>query len=379
MIELYRELMTVISNSTQRIASLDVFRGLTIILMILVNSQGNQYPYPILEHASWNGCTLADVVFPSFLFIVGLTSVISLNRNRANQDDNVYGAIVRRSLLLFALGLFLNIFPTHIYLSSLRFYGILQRIAFCYLVSSMIYLKTSTKTQMLIFLAILWGYWLMMTQVPVPGFGANQLTVEGNWVSYVDQMIFSSAHLLGKVYDPEGLFSTIPSIATTLSGVLTGNLLLASMSNQKKFYLMMMLGIISILLGWSWSYSFPINKNLWTSSFVLWTSGFALIVFALCYLFIDILNYKRWSLPFKIFGMNALFAFTFHVILLKLQFVFYFTLNDGSKGNMKAMLTEYWFGSYSNPNAALFYSILFLFINFLVVSFLYKKKIFIRL
>ncbi|MBL7478898.1 acyltransferase family protein [Legionella bononiensis] len=371
--------MTVKSTSTHRIASLDVFRGLTIILMILVNSQGNQYPYPILEHASWNGCTLADLVFPSFLFIVGLTSVISLNKYRANQDNHVYRAIVRRSLLLFALGLFLNIFPIHIYLSSLRVYGILQRIALCYLVSSMIYLKTSTKTQILIFLAILWGYWFMMTQVPVPGYGVNQLTVEGNWVAYLDQMIFSSAHLLGKVYDPEGFFSTIPSIATTLSGVLTGSLLLASMSNLKKFYLMMMLGIISLLLGWFWSYSFPINKNLWTSSFVLWTSGFALVVFALCFLIIDILKYKRWSLPFKIFGMNALFAFTVHVVLLKLQFVFYFPLNDGSKGNMKAMLTEYWFGSFSNPNAALFYSILFLFINFLMVLFLYKRKIFIRL
>lgn len=371
--------MTVEIAPTRRIASLDVFRGLTIVLMILVNSQGNEYAYPILEHAAWNGCTFADLVFPFFLFIVGLTSVISLNKSKMNQDAHLYRAIFRRSILLFALGVFLNIFPKYIDISSLRVYGILQRIAVCYLVSSIIYLKTSTKVQTLIFLAILWFYWFMMTLVPVPGYGANLFTVDGNWVAYFDQLIFSSAHLYGKVYDPEGFFSTIPSIATTLSGVLTGSLLLTSSTGQKKFYVMMVFGVVFILLGWFWNYSFPINKNLWTSSFVLWTSGFALIVFALCYLIVDILNCQRWALPFKIFGMNAIFAFTFHVLLLKLQFVFYFILKDGSKGNMKAMLTEYCFGQYSPPNAALFYSLLFLLINFIVVSFLYKRKIFFRI
>ncbi|CAM2870439.1 acyltransferase family protein [Legionella worsleiensis] len=364
---------------THRIASLDVFRGLTIVLMILVNSQGNQFAYPILEHAPWNGCTLADLVFPFFLFIVGLTCAVSLNSFRRGGDGSVYWAIFRRSVLLFALGVFLNIFPTHIHLSSLRVYGILQRIAVCYFISAVLYLKTNVKVLALIFLLILLSYWFVMTQIPVPGYGANQLTPEGSWVSFCDQLIFSSAHLLEKVYDPEGFLSTLPSVATTLAGVLTGNLLLGSQTKPQKMYRMMFFGVLFLMLGWLWSYSFPINKNLWTSSFVLWSSGCALIAFSLCFLLVDILHYRRCFLPLTIFGTNALFAFTFHVLLLKLQFVFYFKLNSGAKGNMKTMLTEYWFGYFSPPNAALLYSLFFLLLNFVIVTVLYKKRIFIRL
>lgn len=374
--------MTAISIKTNRILSLDVFRGLTIVLMIIVNSQGNQYPYPILEHASWNGCTLADVVFPFFLFIVGLTSVISLKKCKDQNPEvksKVYSGILKRSIILFVLGLFLNIFPYYINFHTIRVYGILQRIALCYLICSILYLKTSIKIQILVFLGILLGYWFVMTMIPVPGYGANQLTEEGSWVSFFDQMIFSSSHLFAKVYDPEGLFSTLPSIATTLSGVLAGNLLVTSLSNLKKFYILFIMGFIFIVLGWFWNLSFPINKNLWTSSFVLWSSGYALIIFALCYLIIDILNYRKWTLPLKIFGMNAIFAFVFHVILLKIQFAFYFKLKYGKTGNLKAMLTEYFFGQYSYPNSALLYSIAFLLVNFLVVSYLYKRKIFIRI
>lgn len=372
--------MSVTFAPPKRVLSLDVFRGLTIVLMILVNSQGNQYAYPILEHAEWNGCTLADVVFPFFLFIVGLTSVISLKKSRDIQDKSeIYRSIFKRSIILFALGLFLNIFPYFINLHTIRIYGILQRIALCYLICSFIYLNTTFKTQVLIFLGILWGYWFVMTLVPVPGYGANQLTMDASWVSYFDQLLFSRAHLFAKTYDPEGFFSTIPSIATTLSGVLTGSLLLHSMSNHKKCLIIFVIGSIFLLLGWVWDFSFPINKNLWTSSFVLWSSGLALITFAFCFLIVDILNYTKWALPLKIFGMNALFAFTFHVILLKLQFAFYFHLSDGTSGNLKTKITDSLFGMYSNPNAALLYSLIFLFLNFLVVSYLYKRKIFIKI
>lgn len=372
--------MSVILAPTKRILSLDVFRGLTIVLMILVNSQGNQYAYPILEHAEWNGCTLADIVFPFFLFIVGLTSVISLNKNRDLHDKSeIYRGIFKRSIILFIIGVFLNIFPYFINLNTIRIYGILQRIALCYLICSFIYLNTNIKTQLLIFLGILWGYWFAMTLVPVPGYGANQLTLDGSWVSYFDQLIFSRSHLLDKVYDPEGFFSTFPSVATTLSGVLTGSLLLSTMSNNQKCSIMFLIGCIFLLLGWAWDFTFPINKNLWTSTFVLWSSGLALITFAFCFFIIDILNYTKWALPLKIFGMNALFAFIFHVLLLKLQFAFYFHLNDGSSGNLKAKITDILFGMFTNANAALLYSLFFLLLNFLVVSYLYKRKIFIRI
>lgn len=348
--------------------------------MILVNSQGNDSAYPILEHAAWNGCTLADIVFPSFLFIVGVTTVISLRKQVGlSNHGRIYRAIIERSLVLFALGLFLNIFPNHFDFYHLRIYGILQRIAICYLACSFIYLKTTVKTQLLIFVSILFGYWLVLTQVPVPGYGANQLTPEGSWVSYLDQMIFSANHLLFKTYDPEGLFTTIPSIATTLSGVLTGSLLLSSVSKKKKFILMLGLGCLSILFAWLWNSTFPINKNLWTSSFVLWTSGYALIAFALCFLIIDVWNITKWSLPLKVFGMNALFAFVLHVILLKLQFIFYYPLSTGKTGNLKLTITDYLFSGFAEPNAALLYSLAFLFLNFIVVAFLYHRKIFIRI
>lgn len=372
------------SNSIQpnRILSLDVFRGLTIVLMILVNSQGTRLPYSLLEHAAWNGCTLADLVFPSFLFIVGLTSVISLNRQKSayvEWNSDLYRMILKRSLILFALGLFLNAFPFHFDFATIRVYGILQRIGVCYFICSIIYLNTSTKTQFLIFLGLLWWYWFAMTLLPVPGHGVNQLSENGSWVAYFDQLFFSAPHLFGKVYDPEGFFSTIPSVATTLSGVLTGSLLVTTYSNQKKFYFLFAAGFIFLLLGWVWGFSFPINKNLWTSSFVLWTSGCSLIGFSLCFLVIDILGYTKWALPLKIFGMNALFAFVFHVLLLKLQSVFFFPLKDGSADNLRVVIAEYLFGKYSSQNAALFYALVFLLLNFVVVALLYRRKLFIKI
>ena len=364
----------------KRVLSLDVFRGLTIVLMILVNSQGTRHPYWILEHATWNGCTLADLVFPTFLFMVGMSSVISLSKHLgAEVKSNLYGIILKRSIILFALGLFLNVFPNPFNFETIRVYGVLQRIAVCYFICSIIYLNTSIKTQILIFLGILWGYWLIMTAIPVPGFGFNQLSTHGNWVAYFDQMLFAAPHLYGKVYDPEGFLSTIPAVASTLLGGLTGNLLLASLSNQKRCGIMILSGCLFLLLGWLWDFSFPINKNLWTSSFVLWTSGFALVAFAFCFFILDILGYKKWAFPLKIFGMNALFAFVLHVILLKLQANFFMPLKNGTPDNLRVFIADYVFGVYGLRNAALFYAIGFVLLNFIVVAILYRRKIFIKI
>jgi predicted acyltransferase len=369
--------MTPVAN---RLLSLDVFRGLTIVLMILVNSQ-NSSGYPLLLHADWNGFTLADLVFPSFLFIVGLTSVVSLSRQiEKSQKTSLYSDIIKRSIILFLLGLFLNIFPWHIHFSTLRFYGILQRIAVCYLVCSFIYLNTTVKTQIMLFVILLIGYWFVMTQISVPGFGVNQLTPTGSWVSYFDQLLFSSAHLYETTYDPEGFFSTIPSIATTLFGVLIGQLILNNRYNkQKKFYLMAVIGLVSLVSAWLWSSYFPINKNLWTSSFALWASGISLIVFTFCFLLIDILAYQKWSLPFKIFGMNALFAFIVHVLLLKIQVITKIQSQNGTDMNLKQFITDALFPHCSAENAALFYALAFILFNYLIVWFLYKRKIFIRI
>ncbi|CAM2838238.1 Putative heparan-alpha-glucosaminide N-acetyltransferase [Legionella steigerwaltii] len=363
-----------------RILSLDVFRGLTMALMVLVNSLGTRVSYPILTHADWIGCNLADLVFPAFLFIVGITTVISLKRHiNSESKAQLYRSILTRTLLLIVIGIFLSVFPKKIDFATMRFYGILQRIAVCYFICSMLYLHTSVRTQVLIFLSILIGYWFLLTQIPFPGSGADQLSMASNWVAYVDSQLFSPGHLFFKNYDPEGFLSTIPAIATTLSGLLTGHFLLTKISKQKKSVILISVGLIFLFLAWIWSYDFPIIKNIWTSTFVLWSSGFSLIVFGLCFFVIDVLGYTKWSTPFKIFGMNALFIFIFHVILLKIQSMFIFPLPNGTSDVLRVAISEYLFGGFSPENAGLFYAILFLFLNFLVAAFLYRRKIFIKI
>lgn len=368
------------ATESKRILSLDVFRGLTMFLMVLVNSIGTRVTYPILEHAEWNGCTLADLVFPAFLFIVGITTVISLKRHRSEESKGLlYRSILSRTLLLFFFGIFLNIFPVHFDLTTLRIYGILQRIAMCYFVCAILYLNTSVRIQTYIFFGILLGYWYFLTQIPIPASGEGQLSILRNWPGFVDTLIFSSSQLLFKTLDPEGLLSTIPAVATTLLGLLTGHFLLSSISKQKKSIIMIATGLLSLIIAWLWSYSFPINKNLWTSSFVLWSGGFSLICFGLCYFVIDVLGYIKWSLPFKIMGMNALFIFIFHVILLKLQSLYVFPLPGGGQDVMRVAIAEYLFGNFGQQNAGLFYALLFLLFNFLVAAILYHRKIFIKI
>lgn len=348
------------------------------MLMIIVNSQGTRYAYSLLEHAPWNGCSLADLVFPFFLFIVGLSCLIHLNsftlQNAASKGDLIR-SIFNRSLFLFGLGLLLNAFPYHFNLGTLRVYGILQRIACCYFIASFIVLYTAPKTQLLIFLVCLWGYWILMTLIPVPGVGANQLSPGGSWVAYIDQRLFSATHLFGKVYDPEGLLSTIPSLATTLSGALAGAVLLADLVLVRKVSILICAGLTCLVLGWLWGISFPINKNLWTSSFVLWTSGFALIVFAFCFLFIDVLDYKKGLWPLRLLGMNALFAFVLHAFLLKIQALFIFDLTHGGTDNLRVYIADALFGHFSQQNASLFYAISFLFFNFLIIAVLKMKPL----
>jgi predicted acyltransferase len=349
-------------------------------VMVLVNSLGTRVSYPILEHVDWNGCSLADLVFPSFLFIVGITTVISLKRHLHEEGGvhfSLYKTIFIRAILLFLIGLFLNMFPSHFDL-TVRVYGILQRIAACYLICAILYLNTSIRTQAFIFLAIIIGYWYFLTQVPIPGSGGYQLSMYNNWVGYVDTKLFSPVHLLGG-FEPEGLLGTIPSIATTLVGLLTGSFLLSQTPKKKMVWIMLATGILFLIVAWIWSYNFPINKKLWTSTFVLWSSGFSLIVFSVCFFSIDILGFTKWSVPFKILGMNALLIFIIHVILLKLQSMFFVTMPNGAEDYLRIAIAEYLFGPFSTQNKGLFYSLLFLFLNFLIAVFLYRRKIFFKL
>ncbi|MFB2936024.1 acyltransferase family protein [Aerosakkonemataceae cyanobacterium BLCC-F154] len=308
-----------------RLTSLDVFRGIAIAGMILVNTASLGKVYPFLSHADWNGCTLADLVFPFFLFIVGVAMSFSLAKYTKGKQTpaSVYWRIFRRSIILFALGLLLNGFWNYD-ISNIRIMGVLQRIALAYLFTALAILKLPKKGLWVLTAILLVGYWAAMILIPVPNYGAGVLTREGNFGAWIDRLIIPTTHLYkGDGYnlmgDPEGLFSTLPAIATTLLGYLTGNWLRKQNPNPKTSINLALIGIICLFIGWNWGLLFPINKKLWTSSFVLFTSGWAMLLLAGCYQLIEVRELRRWGKPFEILGLNAIFIFVASVLGLKLM------------------------------------------------------------
>lgn len=355
-----------------RLLSLDVFRGITVALMILVNSPGNEKPYVWLDHSEWNGSTLADLVFPFFIFIVGVSLAFTLTKARSKKRtfQQLFPKILKRSVILFLIGLLLNAFPHHFDFGTIRVFGVLQRIAICYFVAALLFLTTSISAQAIIMMVLMVGYWLLMTMLP----GAYDLTPQGNFAAYLDRQLFSSAHLYGKVFDPEGLLSTLPAIATTILGNLTGAWLLSTHTHKKKLVGMTIAGFLALLAGWVWGLWFPINKALWTSSFVLWTGGFALIFLACCYWLIEVKTLKKWARPFEIFGISAMLAYVLHVFFLKIQAWVSIPRNDGSPGNLRLYITDHLFSWASMQNAALLYACSYTILWLLVVWLFVAKK-----
>lgn len=376
------KLIMTVNNHPQRLLSVDVFRGITIAGMIIVNSPGNQTAYSWLEHSAWNGCTLADLVFPFFLFIVGVSLVLALSKRQqyGNSKTELFFKILIRTIIIFILGLILNAFPYHMHWDSLRIMGVLQHIALCYFFASILFLTTSMRAQGIIFVTILIVYWVIMTKIPVPGYGVNNLTSEANLAAYLDRLILLKEHMYTKVCDPEGILSLLPAIATTLLGNLTGFWLLSKNKAEKKFLGMIFFAIMALIAGWIWSFWFPINKALWTSSFVLWTGGLALIVFAFCYGLTGINQYRAWSKPFEIFGMNAILVYFLHIYFLRIQAMIPMQKLDGRPGNLRFYLTEHLF--YWAPSlqmASLLYALNYTLLWLLVLSILYRFKIFIKI
>jgi predicted acyltransferase len=354
-----------IDSSTNRLLSLDVFRGITVALMILVNSQGNNSSYHLLKHAEWNGVTLADLVFPSFIFILGVSVVLSLSKKQqlVNCQRVLIDKILKRSLILFFIGFLLDAFPYHIDFSTARVLGVLQRIAICYCFSSFLFITTRIYTQVIIMLFLTIGYWLLMTQF-AHGF---DLTRIGNLASYIDTILIGPKHLYTNEYDPEGLLSTLPALATTLLGNLTGAWLLTAHSDRTKISGLTVFGFISMIIGYLWGFSFPFNKSLWTSSFVFWTGGISILGFALCYWFLEVKGARKWSRSFELFGMNALLAFVLHVFFLKLQAMVHLQLQDGTWVNLRVYISSHLFGWTSDANAALLYAIVYTILWLLVL------------
>src|SRR6476659_7192596 len=360
-----------------RLVSLDVFRGITIAGMVLVNNPGSwEHIYWPLEHARWEGWTPTDLVFPFFVFIVGVAIPLAFARRveSGGSKRDLYLKIIKRTLIIFAIGLFLNGLP-YFGLAEYRIPGVLQRIAVCYFFASIIFLNTKVRTQIAITIGLLLFYWLLVKFVPAPGFAAGDLTKEGSLPSFVDRVVFGN-HVWrqANVYDPEGILSTIPAIVTALIGVLTGNWLRNERSRIEKAAGMFVVGAVLVAIGWAWNAFFPINKALWTSSYVMFTGGLALQFLALCYWLIDIKGYRRWSKPFEIFGLNAIALYVLADLLAN-----FFDLIKFGTDSLGGWIYNF-FGSWLSPiNASLGFAIFFVAVCFFFMWLLYRRKIFIRI
>jgi predicted acyltransferase len=385
-----------VRRPSSRLYSLDVFRGATIAAMILVNNPGNDFAYAPLNHAQWNGWTPTDLIFPFFLFIVGVSLTLSF-RSRVERGESRRVLLlhaIRRSAIIFLIGLFLNGMP-YFHLATWRVAGVLQRIAVAYLAAAVITLYSGTRGIVLWIGGLLIGYWVAMRFIPVPGIGMPGADIpindpDGNLGWYLDKLYLPGA-MYEKTRDPEGILSTFPAIATALIGVLTGEWMNPSsqVSAQKKganlghpmtkVYGLLVFGVVGIIAGQTWHLWFPINKKLWTSSFVLFTAGCALIALAACYWVCDVkLRRGAWTKPFVVFGTNAIAAYVLADFVSSLLYNLHVPV-----GRQTVTLQDYLyralFGSIpSKPLGSLVYSIAFVAVCWLPVYAMYRKRIFLK-
>jgi predicted acyltransferase len=349
--------------------------------MVLVNNPGSWSSiYWPLEHAEWHGWTPTDLVFPFFVFIVGVAIPLAFGRRieSGGSKRDLYLKIIRRSLIIFALGIFLNGLP-YFQLSTIRIPGVLQRLAVCYLFASLIFLNTKVRTQVIVTLALLVIYCLVMTRLHAPGFPTGDLSKEGSLASFVDRVIFCP-HIWkqGKVYDPEGILSTIPAIATALFGVLTGQWLRTNKSQYEKVTGLFVAGAGCVVIGWCWNPFFPINKALWTSSYVFFTAGLALQFLALCYFVVDVKKHQGWFKPFMVFGVNAIALYVGTGVMARLLGVFKLPWG-GETISLQGWIFQKLFAPWFSPiNASLAYAIVFVLLWLGLMWILYSRKIFIR-
>ena len=367
-----------------RLVSLDVFRGLTIAGMVLVNNPGSwDHIYWPLDHAKWNGWTPTDLIFPFFLFIVGVAIPLALGERveAGGSKRDLYLKIIKRTIIIFLLGEFLAGFP-YFHLSTIRIPGVLQRIAVCYFFASLIFLKTKPRTQAIIALALLVCYWFLMTHVHAPGFATGDLSKEGSLASFIDRKVFGR-HVWsqGKVYDPEGLLSTMGALATTLFGVFAGQWLRRANRTQfEKVAGLFVAGMCCICIGWAWNPFFPINKGLWTSSYVFFTGGMALQLLAFCYWLIDIKNYRAWAKPFVVFGVNAIALFVGTGVMARLMGLIIVSHADGKRISLQGWIYRHLFMSWASPiNASLAFAICFILLWLGLMWVLYWRKIYIKI
>jgi predicted acyltransferase len=357
-------------SAKERLVSLDAFRGAVMAFMIMVNNNGSaRDAHAQMRHATWNGWTLTDTVFPSFVWIVGLAITLSLGKRLAAgiPRSRLLMIALRRAAILFVLGMAVYAFP-HFDLSTQRILGVLQRIAICYLAASAIYLWCGVRGQIAWVAGLLTAYWLVMALAPVPGFGSGRWDVDGNFAHYVDRLVLGTHNYAPtRDWDPEGIVSTIPAIATALLGVLAGRLLQLRRGLAERTTWMFLTGALLVAAGWALSFAMPINKKLWTDSFCLFMAG---LDFTACAMFVWVIDGLGWKRPFQpvvIMGMNA--------IAIYLASEFGSELIEGVQPRIYRTV----FAPLASPaNASLLYSAAFMGVMYLVAWAMYRKRWFLR-
>jgi len=369
------------AKSTSRLVSLDIFRGMTIAFMIIVNTPGSwNYVYAPLRHAEWNGCTPTDLVFPFFLFIVGVSTFYSLKKYGNELNGSSFFRILRRTVTIFALGILLAVFPYFVRdYSTLRILGVLQRIALAYGIGALICMAVSKDYLWIVVAILLLVYWGLLAFFG----GADPYSLKDNFALKVDLAILGKSHMykgFGIPFDPEGLLSTITSVCTVILGYTMGDQISRGSASGKTVLKLLLIGAGLAGLGYLWGMVFPINKALWTSSYVLYSGGLATMVLALIFLIADVLKFKAWGTFFVIFGTNAIFTFAMAAIWTKLML---YVIKIPSGGQKVTFYT--WFYEKvcvpiaGNLNGSLLFAIIQVLLLWTIALILYRKKIMIRL
>jgi predicted acyltransferase len=377
-------------DTSSRLASLDAFRGFTIAAMVLVNNPGDWGNlYSQLEHAKWNGWTFTDCIFPFFLFIGGVAMALSLGRLAAAGADRprLLMKLAKRAALIFLIGFLLNFMP-YFNVEKVRIPGVLQRIALCTLLAAPIVVYCGWRAQLAIIAALLTLYSVLMLLVPVPGIGAGVLEPGQDFGAWIDRALLGK-HLWvqSKTWDPEGLVSTLPALCSQLFGVLAGRWLAANVNRTEQTVWMLLAGLLCLWIGVMLdTILMPINKSLWTPSYCFLMTGWALVVFSAFYWLLDVNPYNavreaaaRWSKPFIIYGMNALFIFALSGFVAKMFGYIKFTQPDGSLRSLGTTLYAPIAALPIGPvNTSLLHAVLFNACMFAVAWAMWRKKWFVK-
>jgi predicted acyltransferase len=377
------------STPLTRLLSLDVVRGITIAFMIMVNNNGGPGSWHFMNHAEWNGLTPTDLVFPTFAFVIGVSVVFAFEARLARGAARAQLAMhtVQRAVILIVLGIIVNSFP-FFHLAHMRFFGVLQRLAVCYLVVGLFYLYDNRAwTKVAALVAALVGYWVLVRWVPIPGVGMPGrdvpfMDMSQNLVSWIDRQVLPYHLYLyppdHNVRDPEGLLSDLPDIGTTLMGALAGIWLRSKRSIPAKTAGLAAACIASLAIGYLWSLQFPLNKNMWTSSFVLVAGGYSLGLLTLVFWAVEQMHWRKgWTWVWLVFGSNAIAAYMFSELVPGIIFNIPFSSGAGNRSSPVAQFLMHTFGHIPYPGWAAFaYSVSFTAFCFIPVWILYRKKIF---